>query len=58
MLFEVERVVLDGRTTLLIAAVRGSDNKADWIVNLNNKLVPCPDIVVSFPPEVKLPLVS
>jgi hypothetical protein len=48
MLFEVERVTLGGPTTLLIAAVRGSGNRADWIVNLNNKLVPCPDIVVSF----------
>jgi hypothetical protein len=49
MLFEVERVTLDGQTTLLIAAERGSDNTADWMINLNNKLVPCPDIVVSFP---------
>ena len=49
MLFEVERVMLDGRTTLLIAAVRGTDKPADWMVNLNNDLVPCPDIVVSVP---------
>jgi hypothetical protein len=52
ILFEVESVTSETQTTLLIAAVRGSDKAADWLVNLNNKLVPCPDIIVSFQSRV------
>jgi hypothetical protein len=49
-LFEVEST-LDGQTTLLIAAVRGPDKYADWMINLNMKQVPCPDIIVSCPQQ-------
>jgi hypothetical protein len=47
MLFEVERLALDEQTTTLIAAIRGSKGRTDWLVNCNTEMVSCPDIIVS-----------
>ncbi len=32
---------------MLIAAIRGSASFSDWLVNFDNGLSPCPDLLVS-----------
>jgi hypothetical protein len=48
-IFEVEKTGSGPRTTNLIVAIRGSAGIADWLVNLDNELSPCPDILVCPP---------
>jgi hypothetical protein len=48
-IFEVEKTGSGPRTTNLIVAIRGSAGIADWLVNFDNELSPCPDILVCPP---------